>query len=163
MKTIFKTIKATLFILFVFALAGCSSGIKKFKVDNIQTAKGVSYEPYFNKSEIAPLKSEWKELYIHLKKGHLLRSIGDSEINYIYSYQLYKLLKSNLLKIYSTPFLQDYNNFIAVFGEPSIVQEVGDKMTITYSKSVIGDPCQTCNHDLFGYTFDKSSQKLLKE
>ncbi len=163
MKTTFERIKATLLILVVFALVGCSSGIKKIKSDDIQATKGVNYEQYFNKSEIAPLKSEWKGLYVHMKKGHLLQSVGDREKDYIYSYQLYKLLKSNLLKIYSTPFLQDYNNFIAVFGEPSIVQEVGNKVTITYSKSVIGDPCQTCNHDLFGYTFDKSSQKLLKE
>lgn len=163
MKALFRIIVKRFIFLFLFAFFGCSAGIKEFNVGDIQSAEGVSYEPYFNKSQIAPLNTEWKELYIYLRKGHLLQSVGDGNLSYLYSYQLYKLMKSNFLKIYNISFLQDYKNFTAVFGDPTITQEVGGKLIITYSKSVIGDPCQTCSHDLFSYTFDKSSQKLLKE
>ena len=158
-----RLIVKKLIFLFVFVFFGCSASIKKFKVGDIQSAEGVSYEPFFNKRQIAPLKAEWKELYFYLQKGHLLQSVGGKDPSYIYSYQLYKFIKSNFLKIYHTSFLQDYQNFTAVFGDPTITQELGGKLIVTYSKSVIGDPCQTCKYDLFGYTFDRSSQKLLKE
>ncbi len=145
-------------LIIVLPLVGCNNGIKKFQPT--LNSKGQNYQPYFNKS-IKPLKKEWKELYFYLKQGHILKLKGKS--NYTYSYEFYKFLKKNLLRIYETPYLQDYNNFVTVFGESDNLWESDDRIKITYFQSVVGNSCETCQHDAFGYVFDAKTKKLLKE
>lgn len=157
----FKQLYLIGFVL-VFLFAGCNNRIRKFKTNNINSGD-LKFERYFLKSEISPLKDEWTELYSYLQKGHLLQSRNGEEVRYIYSYQLYQFLKKNLLKIYETPFLQKYEQFISVFGEPERYHDLGSKIMINYIPSVIGDSCETCNHDAFGYVFDKESKELLRE
>ena len=158
----FKQLSLIGFVL-AFLTFGCNNGIKKFKTNDINTG-GLKYERYFLKDNISPLKDEWLELYTYLKKGHLLQNKkNEEEVDYIYSYQLYQFLKRNLLKLYETPFLQKYDQFVSVFGEPERYHDMGNKIMINYIPSVIGDSCETCNHDAFGYIFDKASKELLKE
>lgn len=154
-----KAINYFLAFMASISLFGCNAEIKKFQPE-LNEKTSMEFQPYFNE-DIKPLKKEWKELYYYLKQGHILKH--QEQLDYICSYDLYRFLQKHLLKIYETPFLQNYKNFTMVFGKPSITQNVGNKLIVTYSRTVIGDSCQTCNHDLFGFTFDKPSQKLLKE
>ena len=160
MKMIIKFGGVFLFCI-ILSLSSCIE-IKKFRPD-LNRISSRNFTPFFNENKLAPLKTEWKELYTFLKKGHLLSSNSNDELIYISSYQFYSAMKSNALKIYSTPFLQDYDSFIATFGIPSDERIIKNKVYVIYNRHVIDDPCQTCVHDLFGYTFDVESRKLLKE
>lgn len=157
-----KLIAKLVFSFFIILSFTDCSGIKKFKID-ISSAPGVSYEIYFDKGKLVPLKKEWKELYLFLKKGHLLRSEGKESVTFIHSYQLYTLLRLEREKVYNTPFLQDYENFLITFGKPDNIQVVRDRIFITYTRFVVDNPCEACQHDLFAFTFDKKSKRLLRE
>ena len=153
------------FIVLMLAVFACSWGcgeIKRFKVGEHTPAELV-YQKLFDSDEIYPLKDEWKELYAYLKKGHIQQAKKGNEFYYIYSHEFYKFLNRNLLKLYEVPFLQEYNQFISTFGVPRERQIVKGKIIIAYIPSVFGDPCQTCQHFGFTYTFDEKSKKLLKE
>ncbi|PHI17935.1 hypothetical protein CEQ90_20555 [Lewinellaceae bacterium SD302] len=120
----------------------------------------MKFTKFFNK-EILPLKKDWNELYLYLKNGHLLKENGNE--NYIYSYSLYLLLKRNSLKIYNTEYLNNFNSFVKAFGKPRYKWVKDGKVFISYFQTVVGDPCHTCHHSGFGYTFDEETKKLLME
>lgn len=160
MKLIRNLFSKIFLLIIIFQIIGCSSHIMKFNPTELNS--NAIFTPYFDKN-IKPLKNEWKDLYYYLKRGHILQNADNNDFSYIYSYKLYKYLKSNLLKIYETPYLQEYDNFIKVFGQPRKEWERDGKINISYFQSVIGDSCTTCSHHGFGYVFDSATKKLLKE
>lgn len=143
-------------LLIFSSFFSCNNKIKKFQ-PTLKEISSLKYSPYFNK-EIKPLKKDWKELYYYLKKGHILKH--KEELSYIYSYELYTLLNKNRLKIYEIPYLQDYDNFIKVFGEPRSKLENDTIIIIAYLQNVIGGSCETCNYSSFGCNFDSKTKKL---
>ena len=144
--------------LFLLTNANCYTGIKKF---NYPGGSG-KYENYFSEDQARPLKKQWPELYTYLKRGHLLQNESSRRTAYIYSFDLYRFLQKNTSRIYDTPYLQDYNRFIAVFGPTENVYPAGDKIHIAYYPVLLGDPCETCQHDGFGFFFDRNTHKLRK-
>ncbi len=141
----------------------CNMYIKRFDGTDYLVEKGQVYKPVFKKQTIFPLKSEWKEFYIFLKKRHLQQIESKNGFDYIYSHQFYKFLKAEILRIYNTPYLQDYDAFVEVFGSPEDIHNYEGRIMISYSPSIVDDPCTTCNHDGFSFVFDSNSRRLLKE
>ncbi len=82
---------------------------------------------------------------------------------YVYSHKLYRYLNKHSDKVYSTPFLKKYNNFVKVFGEPRSVTELKDTIIINYFQQVYGDPCETCSHFGLNYYFDPKTKELIKK
>lgn len=89
--------KVTYLFLFIFLtlLIICNHRVTRFK-PNLHLAIQDVYEPYFHKEDIIRLKTEWKELYLYLKKGHILKN--KSSIDYIYSYKFHRFKNTPLYK-----------------------------------------------------------------
>lgn len=150
-------------VLFILLLCiSCNNKIKKFEPDQFgQIHK--NYKQVFNKKAIIPLRNEWNELYLFLKKGHIQQSINAGNGNHIYSYQFYRFLSDNLLRLYDTPFLQDYSQFVLSLGKPDYEKRNNGRIFIAYSISVVDDPCSTCTHNAFTFEFDEKTNALLRE
>lgn len=161
MKKYFSFLRYPLFGTLLL-LAGCNNNIKKFNVGELNTG-GIEYNRLFDKTAISPLKDEWKELYLYLKGGHVLQGKDGERVKYIYSHEFYQFIKKNQLKIYDTPFLKNYKNFVTVFGDPERKRTPPDRIVINYIPTVIGDSCKTCQYDAFGFVFESNTKKLLKE
>lgn len=144
-------------ILLAIAFSSCSRKIENFEY----RAEKYNYFPVFSSSKIKPLKNEWKELYLFLKKGHILYS-KESNI-YLYSIEYYNFIRHNTLRIYDTKFLDNYNSIVYTFGEPSQIHTTENRILISYFPKVINPNCSTCTYDGLGYVFDKNTKKLLKE
>jgi hypothetical protein len=148
-------------LLVMLSFTGCNKGVSSFQVNNIHKSK--KYNRFFLKDEIKPLRNQWRELYSYLEKGHLLQHINnEGRIWYSYSLDLYSYLNRNVTKIYSTPFLKNFDQFILVFGEPNQIQKRNNKISFYYDPHVIGD-CETCHYQGYYYVFDETTKKILKE
>ena len=142
----------------------CAPAVPCFELPTYSRGKALGARPLFDKQALRPLRKEWKELYLYLKQGHIQQfRQRDGRYSYIYSHAFYGYLLSNLMRVHKTPFLQQYGNFISTFGEPEDVFQEPGKFSIAYWESVVDDPCATCNHQGFGYSFDAMSLRLLME
>jgi hypothetical protein len=151
-----------LFILFLsFAITSCNKAVKKFNIREYSPIVA-NYDAYFNKKDIIVLKKQWGEFYSFLKKGHIQKGTWKSEDVYVFSFDLYKFLQANLLKFYTTPFLEDYESFAKIFGKPEYFHDDGERIEIVYTRSIIGDSCKTCTHHGIGFKFDAKTKKLVK-
>lgn|GEM_PF-3510059 len=151
----------TLLLLLLFT--SCASHIPKFKGTAYLKNQGRTPKPVFNKQALKPLKLQWKACYQFLKKGHVQQFTQKNGFSYIYSHQFYRFLQSNLFRIYETPFLQYYDHFVLTFGEPEDDFSDAERIRIVYWPQVVDDPCTTCPHDGFGFSFDANTKELLRE
>ncbi len=144
------------FLIILFC--GCNSKIETFK--NPYTDQ--DFHSVFNPKKISPLKKEWRELYLYLKKGHLLERKIKRGGAHIYTKEFYHYIKKNGLRIYETPFLQELDQFIAVFGIPNQKLVGQGEITIDYFPRLT--KCITCDvNSGFGYTFDEKTKLLLRK
>lgn len=63
--------------------------------------------------------------------------------------------------IYRTPFLQDFDNFIITFGIFKDILYLNDNINVPCRYLVIGDKCNTCNHNGLAFLFDSKTKKLI--
>ncbi len=154
---IFKLI--TICILFFSFLSSCvTSKIKRIEKSKLQEDNVCSYK--INKKGISPLKKEWPILYQYLAKGHLVRCKVDSSTSRLMiSNGLYLHLQRNERRIYNSPYLQDYNNFVAVFGEPYSKVEKGELFYIVYIPKIFAISNLSVNSGLT-YYFDSETMQL---
>jgi len=136
----------------------CNKKINQFIQKNIDLAE--TYTPYFQKNKVKQLKKEWEELYLYLEKGSILEH-NEEKGTQIFSYALHSFLSSNILRVYQTPFLNNMDNLIAVFGNPRSEQDRGEVIQVDYSPFIVDDTCQTCTHTGFSFEFDKKTKKLI--
>lgn len=113
-------------------------------------------------NKIKPLKKEWPELYQYLTKGHLqIVTLNSGRITTIQSYQLYRYLIDNIIKIHKTPFLQDYDNVVSTFANDEDTIFFEYEINYSIKPIIVGDKCSTCNYPGPGLLFDKKTKKLL--
>ncbi len=122
----------------------CDSGIPTFSTDQFET-NGMTLHPYFQQDHITPVKDQWPELYQYLEKGHIQAEAKSGKIM-VYSFDFYKFITNQRSQIYETPFLQQYSQFLTVFGPPTdvFVQEEEGGMIVFYAPTVYGETCPSC-------------------
>jgi hypothetical protein len=145
-----------------FAITGCNRHIKNFEISKYNP-NPANFEKYFNPEQVLSLKNEWEDLYYYLKRGHVQRANVKGEEIFVFSFDLYKFIQANLLKFYTTPFLQEHDNYVWVFGKPEHISSTNERIEISYFRSIIGDSCKTCTHHGIGFKFDSKTKKLVKE
>ncbi|MBK8567961.1 MAG: hypothetical protein IPN76_32730 [Saprospiraceae bacterium] len=145
-----------------FAITGCNRHIKSFEISKYNP-NPTNFEKYFNSGQVSSLKNEWEDLYYYLKREHVQSANVKGEEIFVFSFDLYKFLQANLLNFYTTPFLQNYENYVKIFGKPEYFHDDGKRIEIVYARSIIGDSCRTCTHHGIGFKFDAKTKKLVKE
>jgi hypothetical protein len=150
-----KASKSALFIFILVQSMGCFSGVKKYtpptfyqEIDN--------FKPFFN-PEIQPLKKQFSELYFYLKRGHIYKH--NNENAYLYSPKIIEFIRANRSYFIKVPYLQEYSNFIKVFGEPYEISD-GDKTFLVYYVGLTFGRHES-NREMFAFTFDQETKKLL--
>ncbi|MEZ4950805.1 MAG: hypothetical protein R2879_16300 [Saprospiraceae bacterium] len=150
-----KASKSALFIFILVQSLGCFSGVKKYTPPTFYQEID-KYKHFFN-PEIKPLKKQLSELYFYLKRGHIYKHINENA--YIYSPKIIEFIRANRSNFINVPYLQEYSNFIKVFGEPHGISE-GDKTFLVYYVGLTLGSIDS-NQEMFAFTFDQETKKLL--
>lgn len=162
MQKIYSTVIG-LFIFHMIAVLtiSCSQSIKNFNLSKYPTSE-YQKTSFVDLNKIKPLKKEWPELYHFLAKGHLqIVTFKSGRIETLHSYQFYKFLKNNVLMIYKTPFLQDFENVVSTFANGEDAIYFDEEINSGISFHIVDDLCKTCIYQGIGLIFDKKSRKLI--
>jgi hypothetical protein len=149
----------TILISIAVLIQGCFSDIKKFKPQSFDFDFS-NYVEFYN-PEIRPLKYQWKDLFNYLRKGHIYKH--ENKKLYIYSSELYRYLQLNHSKFYGVPYLQNYSNFLKVFGEPDSIIDNGKELLLLYFPYALGKNDISIYQHGFSYSFDKETKMMLDE
>lgn len=151
-----------LFII-AFLLASCHQHIRKLDTSNFIDDNFEKIE-FVDKKKIQPLRKEWPELYEYLVKGHLFLLKDESEYRYAVSSEFAKFFQKNKSKVFTTPFLQDYDQFKLAFGEvEGYIFHQNSMQRCAFVSIVDKYAVLTSIADLtFCYYFDIKTNKLIR-